>query len=388
MSDILHAQLDLGPVSANPYTDVERFTSLLQENERLFRLAFETAAVGLAVVTLNGRFLQVNRALCDFLEYSAEELTTHTFQELTYPGDLDLNLTLRQEMLDGKRTTYSMEKRYLTRSGQSVWAQLTVSLIRHRSGAPRYLFSVIQDITARKERERQREEAEQTYRILSSRTLEIQEEERGRLAQELHDEIGQALTAVSFYLKALQRHKDAVGLSEQLGECIRITDSALNQVRAMSLDLRPPQLDSLGMMAAVRWLVNVPMRAAGLRVDISTGDDVGLEDAVLSLPVRTACFRIVQEAMTNIMRHAKASRVQIIIRRQNDFIKLEIQDNGLGFDARKSLQGAKVGQTLGLLGMQERAQQLGGTLLIQSTLGEGTYVCATLPLGPKDPSDL
>lgn len=366
--------------SAPLNAELERLTALLDHDEVQFHLAFETAAVGLAVVSPEGQFLHVNRTLCEFLGYQAEELVKHTFQELTYPTDLEANLVLKQELLAGKRNTYTMEKRYRHREGHTVWAQLTVSLIRNRDGLPRNIFSVVLDISERKRQEQQREETERAYRALSSRILEIQELERAKLAQDLHDEIGQALTAVSLHLKALQRHKEFSSAREPLAECIRITDGALGQVRSLCLSLRPPQIDELGLVAAIRWYVDAQARAAGIDAHVSTDDDGQLEHMLLTAGVQTACFRIVQEAVTNVLRHANATVLQVRLNRQDGELLVCIDDDGRGFDVVEYVGAARSVHSMGILGMQERASQVGGRLDIQSSPEQGTSICACLPL--------
>jgi PAS domain S-box-containing protein len=172
-----------------------------------FRMTFEEAALGMAHVAVDGRWLRINRKLCEILGYCREDLLGMTFQDITYPEDLDLDLAHVQELLDGKAQRYSMEKRYIRKDGSLVWANLTVALLRDAKGAPQYFISLIEDISIRKrmeesiaqsqaELEAQVEQRTSALRALSNRLMQLQDEERRRIARELHDSVGQYLTAL------------------------------------------------------------------------------------------------------------------------------------------------------------------------------------------------
>jgi signal transduction histidine kinase len=214
--------------------------------------------------------------------------------------------------------------------------------------------------------------ANQRLKSLSSGLVEMQEEERRRLARELHDEIGQTLTAVKLNLQTVQRRVDGVATGPEIEDSIAVVQAALQQVRSLALDLRPSLLDDLGLVATLRWYLD---RQAQL------GEfDVGLvaRPADLRLPPRLelVCFRIVQEALTNVLRHADATHVQVVLEQQGSQVDLVIQDDGTGFDVAAALARAAQGTSLGLVGMQERAALAGGQVQIDSALGHGTEVHA------------
>lgn len=211
---------------------------------------------------------------------------------------------------------------------------------------------------------------------LSSRLLEAQETERRYIAHELHDEIGQALTAVKINLQMLQRLPNKLDEKPQIEDSIAIVDQALQQVRHLSLDLRPSLLDDLGLTSALRWYVDRQIQRTGIHIELQC------PSSELSLPpkIGTACFRIVQEALTNVMRHAQATSVTIILQQRENSFHLLIQDNGIGFDAQAAKTQATHGNSLGLLGMEERALLVGGQLTITSVPGNGTEIHLRLPL--------
>lgn len=222
-----------------------------------------------------------------------------------------------------------------------------------------------------------RKQAEDALRTLSRQVLEAQENERRRLARELHDEIGQALTAVKFNLHAAQRQPET--LNARFDDSLEIVNRTLQQVRNLSLDLRPSMLDDFGLTAALNWYLERQAERVGFAVH-TTLDTI---PANLSLAITTTCFRIVQEAVTNTARHAEATDVRVTLRCRNQKLLLTVHDNGVGFDVNTAQQRAVRGFSMGLPGMQERARLVGGELVIISAPGDGTEVTATLPLETK-----
>lgn len=209
---------------------------------------------------------------------------------------------------------------------------------------------------------------------LSHRLIEVQEAERRAIAAELHDEIGQALTVVKLNLQAMQRVGSSVALSSYMDEVIASVERALDQVRNLSLDLRPSLLDDLGLVAALRWYVARQARLAGFTVHFSA-DELG---GRLAPALETACFRVAQEALTNIVRHANAQKVWVTLR-GGDELSLSIRDDGIGFDVAAAQMRASQGESLGLLGMRERVSIVGGRLTISSSPGKGAHVYASFP---------
>ena len=223
----------------------------------------------------------------------------------------------------------------------------------------------------------QLETARDRLRKLSAGLIESHELERRRIALELHDEIGQSLTVIKLHLEAIKaapadsaRHKDHVE------QCLDVADAAIQQVRVLTLELRPSKLDDLGLSAAIRWLLDQQARLGGLT-------PIFHEEylpARLPANVETACYRITQEALNNLIRHARATRVWVYIALHDGELNLSVRDNGTGFDAQEVQQRRSSTGSLGLIGMEERAALVGGKLRITSTPGGGTKVHATIPI--------
>jgi signal transduction histidine kinase len=213
-------------------------------------------------------------------------------------------------------------------------------------------------------------------RTLSRKFIELQEAERRRLARELHDEVGQALTAVKISLQAVQRAHDPAQAASLVEEGIGIVERAIQAVRNLSLSLRPAILDDLGLVAALRWHVDRQAQMSGIRMTLSS------DPALARLPaeIETTCFRVVQEAVSNAMRHSHATRLDIALRPEGQGIGLFVRDKGRGFHVAEARSRALAGTSLGLLGMEERVDLVGGRLEVLSDPGKGTEVQAYIPL--------
>ncbi|HEX3450696.1 MAG TPA: PAS domain S-box protein, partial [Isosphaeraceae bacterium] len=215
--------------------------------------------------------------------------------------------------------------------------------------------------------------ARERLEVLSRRLIRAQEDERRRIARELHDEIGQALTAVTVNLQSVD--KRVAVQDDRVAECIAIVDDTLGRVRGMALDLRPSLLDDLGLVAALQWYVERHARRTGM-----AGRFIADPEKLRAAPeIETACFRVVQEALTNTARHARATRFSVELLQHNGGLELIVRDDGCGFDPSESLERAAGGASLGLVGMIERIELIGGKIAFISAPGKGTEVQASIP---------
>lgn len=233
---------------------------------------------------------------------------------------------------------------------------------------------VAHQLSRRRRASRRVQEQAQRLRSLSRRLLEVQEEERRAVARELHDQVGQSLTLLHLTLQRARRE----GVSEEeVEEAARIVSEVVGQVRTLSLDLRPSLLDDLGLVAALRWLVERHDKA----VDVDLRFEAGVEEGAIPERLRAPCFRIAQEALTNALKHSGAERVRIRIEEQAGELRLVAEDDGRGFEVDGAVDRAEAGSSFGLLGLRERAELAGGSCRIRSRPGEGTVVEARFPLG-------
>lgn len=210
---------------------------------------------------------------------------------------------------------------------------------------------------------------------LSKQSMRLQERERRQLARDLHDEIGQAFTTLKVNLQTIQRTTDPKRKTTALNDSFMIIDQTVARVRDMALDLRPSMLDDFGLASAVRWYVG----KQGERAGIVTKIDSSVVPHGLSSDALVACFRIVQEGVTNILRHAKASKMAVMLRPLKNGIQVVIEDDGIGFSPKKAMKASGERPHLGLVGMQERIRTFDGALEIRSAKGKGTKLTAMIP---------
>jgi signal transduction histidine kinase len=240
--------------------------------------------------------------------------------------------------------------------------------------AQRHAALLQNEINERQQAELALQEKSRQLSSLSRRILETQELERRRVAHELHDELGQSLTAIKINLqsKLTDRHGTAADGSrtDNMVDIVDIVDQTLAQMRRLALGLRPSLLDDLGLLPALRWLAGQNGKAGQLAITVHHTGELRRFDP----DIETVCFRIAQEALTNVQRHAGAGKVEIELSLSGQTVSMKIHDDGRGFNVTDSLRRASSGNSVGLLGMRERATLAGGMLRIESQPGQGTTV--------------
>jgi signal transduction histidine kinase len=219
------------------------------------------------------------------------------------------------------------------------------------------------------------EEAYGRLRGLTRRLEAAKEDERKRIARELHDEMGQALTAAKINLQILAANGSPLERTRRIEDAVGMLDRMIGHVRTMSLALRPPLLDELGLLPALRSYLEAQTQRAGVRFDLTA-----IELPALAPEIAIVAFRAVQEAVTNVIRHAGASNATVALEPQSGSIEITVRDDGRGFDVGEMLERAARGHHLGLLGIRERVEGLGGTVEIVSALDHGTEVRVSVPL--------
>ncbi|HEX5689756.1 MAG TPA: sensor histidine kinase, partial [Roseiflexaceae bacterium] len=221
-------------------------------------------------------------------------------------------------------------------------------------------------------------QTQQIRQLLVHQLLTTQEDERRHIARELHDQLGQDLTALLLELKSLEQGSAAgAPIGERVAQLHALALQISAEVRSLALQLHPPALEHLGLVATVTNYVEEWSARALVPIDLHMS---GLEDARLSAPVEITLYRLIQECLTNILKHAQASDVSLIVERRADAVQLTVEDDGIGFDPASAQRNAYAGRRLGLIGMQERVAQLGGSVSIESEAGRGTTIIVRLPL--------
>ncbi len=246
-------------------------------------------------------------------------------------------------------------------------SKVSVFVDLHRKNA-----ELSREITERRQAEQQVRESEERLRALASHIITVREQERAHIAREIHDELGQVLTGLKMDIVWLsKRIEDSTLLGKAQSMC-QTVDDTIRTVRKIATGLRPVLLDDMGLVAAIAWQTNEFQKRAGVRCESSLPSETQSFDTDLS----TTMFRIFQELLTNVARHAHATRLEVELRAVNDRLVLKVSDNGVGI-----VPGAGNGKSsLGLLGLRERALQLGGSVDISSARGSGTRVAVSIPM--------
>ena len=355
---------------------LQRLVDRIDPQAGRYRMLFESSPLPMWVLddeTL--RFVAVNDAALRLYGYSREEFLGMSTSDLRRPDE-------RRDFLRNEPggTVYRGVFRHARKNGEPIDIDGVGHLVGWRGRRARLV--VINDITERLRTQlalervnRELEHSHERLRALSRRLLEVQEEERGRLARDLHDDIGQALTALKIQLESLHRSGEPA-LQARIAEGVETVQHTLERVRQLSLSLRPPQLDDLGLAAALRSHLDRQAGVAGLKAQFDAAD----APHDIEPDMETACFRVAQEAINNVVRHARAHNVWVRLFTSGGRLALSVRDDGRGFDLDAVRRRGASGASLGLIGMEERIALASGSFELHAAPGEGTVVLATFPL--------
>lgn len=497
--------------TAQDVSERNRVELARQESEARFRSAFEATGVGMALVSFDTRFLQVNQALCELIGYADRDLLLHSWLDISYPDDTEAMTQIIGKLLAGDSRSVQLEQRLLHRQGHLIWVKQTASLVRDQSNKPRYIVLQLQNISEHKQgeaalqqgqnllrgilagasdaiyvkdlqghyliinaagaqvlgrsiteiigkddtaffppenarflaawdkqiietgetstseialtiggtphifritqspyrdhrgqiigiigvshdmTERQRaaehlENSRSQLRALSARLQLVREEERTRIAREVHDELGQMLTGLKIDIVSLTKRLSDPQSREQWEKLIergqgitQLINECVQTVRKISTELRPALLDAVGLTAAIEWQVEEFQKRTGIKCQLRIPPTLRVLDQERAIAV----FRIFQEILTNITRHSQATEVDVVLEERGPDMVLRARDNGRGIRASE-LSNPK---SLGLLGMRERALLLGGEVNISGRQGSGTTVLVRIPLDKVEPAE-
>jgi PAS domain S-box-containing protein len=350
--------------------------------ERRLRDIIETMAEAVMIIGADGNYELVNRETEELLKRPRERIIgarqgDSPWARLAVDGRaLRVDELPLERLRRGEPALHGVEFQLTLPEGPPRTILINAGPLRDAAG--NFAGAVLSgaDITERKAAERRLAEYTARLGTLSRRVLAVQEEERRAVARELHDELGQVLTAVRLNLQTLRRRSRDPELGPVFEDGLALLETAIAEVRALSMRLRPTILDDLGLEAALRS----HLERSRVRAELELDTAISLPQKRLDTAVETACFRIVQEAMTNVVRHAGATRLAVSVQAIDGELVLSVRDDGRGFDPAAAAQRAARGESAGLSGMEERAQLAGGRLEIHAAPGRGTEVRAVFPL--------
>jgi PAS domain S-box-containing protein len=335
----------------------------LRESEERFRGAFDFAPIGMALVAPDGRWLRVNRSLCEMLGYEAQELLAINFQSITHPEDLEADLLQVRRMLDGTLAHYALEKRYVHRAGHTVWVHLSASLVRNAAAKPLYFVSQIQDITKRNRLERALREAAHL--------------EQQRLGQEIHDGLGQELTGLAYLASSLSTEAGRAGspLADDLAKLADRARRTIQTCRNIARGVSPLTECRGSLVQSVRQIADLAAASGRTCVNFDAIENAALTLASAS---RDQLHRIAQEAVNNALKHSDADNIRVTIQIDSALVRIKVVDNGRGLNSSDESHSG-----VGIDGMRQRAATIGARLLVQKRRSGGTLVLCECPQAPS-----
>jgi PAS domain S-box-containing protein len=389
---------------ARDITERKRAEKELRENQELLRAAFTQTYSFLAILSTDGTIVEANRAALEGTGFKRSEVVGRKLWDVWWQSLPEEQMIAKTSIATAaKGLAVREECRYALRDGTIRFADRTLNPVQNDAGEVvmvvasaldntehRQLRSLLEERVQNRTQELEAKNLElvrqtEVVRELSARLLQIQDEERRRIARELHDSVGQMLAAVSMNLSHINREVNALTPSSTraLEDNIGMVEQISTEIRTISHLLHPPLLDEIGLQSALRWYIEGFSERSKINVDLQLPDDFGRLPRNLEITL----FRIVQECLTNIHRHSGSSTAAICLSRAENEVRLEVRDAGKGIptDTQTSLTVGKL-SGVGLRGMSERLRQMGGQLKITSN-GRGTLILATLPIEVVSPRE-
>ncbi len=345
----------------------------LSQATKRYQDLFENSGTSNVIVDEHGKYVMVNKKAANIFGRLPEDMIGLFMLDLLPIEKANRYLELNRQLLEtGGNREY--EDTFKLPSGQRTFLIIN-QCIQDENQKNSLILSSSIDITERKKAEEGLRESRERLSHLSRRLVETQEQERRRIARELHDEIGQILTALTMTLNGIQTSNTDPALHTKLSNLQELARELHKQVNALSSDLRPRVLDDLGLIPGLISMINRLAAQTGLEIDFKHGL---LEQQHIPPEIEITAYRIIQEALTNVIRYANVKLAIVRIQLDGDTLWIQIQDDGNGFDYPTAINSS---HSMGLIGMLERAEQVGGLLSIQTAPGEGTNITCRLALG-------
>ena len=352
-------------------SECEQAQLALRESELKYATLVEDALIGVYILQ-DEKIEFANEKFADIYGYDKDELLGMDSLDLVHPEDRPRVKKFREKRLRGEKVPAEYESKGLKKNGDIIWVMRSFSQITYK-GRPA-ISGIVADISKRRRAEEALRKSDKELRVLSNQLLSAEEKERKRIARELHDGIGQALSAIKFSVEnALLEQRAADNPIDQgsLEAVIPLTQKTIEEVRRIVKDLRPSILDDLGILATIRWFCREFQNVyTGIRIETT----IGVEENHVSPYLKTTIYRIMQEALNNVAKHSQANFVHLQLKKNKRHLNLSIQDNGRGFNLDKAMALKTSRRGFGLASMRERAELSGASFEVNSVEDTGTVI--------------
>ena len=355
-----------------PDLAIQDCLSLVQDSEVRFRTIFEKSPLGIALLDENWRIVASNPALQELLGYGPEELHHQVFSEFILAGEASSCQELFKGLVDGVRQACQVEAHYRRKNGQLSWGRLWLSF--SATGEVPLVIVMLEDISEQKQAEAEIRDYRGKLRSMALQLSLAEEQERRRLATELHDQVGQILALAQIKLGAF-RGAAPVGPSGAMEEIRQLIDQTIRYTRSLTFELSPPILYDLGFEAAVEWLAELIQERSGVRLQVNADRN----PKPLNDDSRILLFHLVRELLLKVVKEGKAKNILVLIRRSLAEVQVSIENDGVGWDPRAGAPPVSP-NGMGLFGIRERLQYLGGRLEVEFEAGRGSRLTLAVPL--------
>jgi len=355
-------------------TERKQAEEALKESEKRFRELWDNAPVAYHILNTKGIITSVNKTEAKMIGYKPEEMIGKSIFEFVLPEQQAAARRRFHQKISGKHVPRADSRTYVKKDGSPIYVEIDYILERNSKGKINGIRTTMVDITERRQAEEEIKNSREELRNLAAHLQSAREEERTLIAREIHDELGQALTALKMDLSLLTSKlpKYQKPLLSRAKSMTSLLDETIQTVKKLYTELRPSMLDDLGLAAAIEWQTEEFQSRTGIKCEVK----IEPKEPILDKESSTAIFRIFQEALTNVARHTDASEIKVNLTKKAKTLELRIRDNGGGI-AEDKIHDL---QSYGLIGIRERVRFLGGEAKIKGVQNRGTTIAVSIPL--------